>query len=384
MRFEILKEKEFKKIENNFELSTYYQTVAWANLKKITNWQPHYIAVKKDKKIVAAALLLSKNILGKYKLFYSPRGLMLDYNDNELLTFFVSELKKYIKSKKGFALKIDPCVEYTRRDNETNVIEDKNINKIVKDLKKLGFHHYGFTKEYTKETQYRWTYYLDVDKSWEELKKNMNQRCKRCINKQEKYPLVLVDVTEDNIKDFKNIMEHTSIRQNHFDRSLEYYKKLQEVLEDRIKLNIIYLDKKKFLKEHKDDKLYDLIKEENQDMIPISAGVFIEDKEYLHYVYGGTYSNYMPLMAQYKIHVEMINYAKEKNIKTYDFGGISGSFDKSSPYYGIFDFKRGFGGYIVEYIGEFDLLINKPMYYTYNIMLKAYQLLRKIKSKIKR
>ena len=80
----------------------------------------------------------------------------------------------------------------------------------------------------------------------------------------------------------------------------------------------------------------------------------------------------------------MINYAKEKNIKTYDFGGISGSFNKSSPYYGIFDFKRGFGGYIVEYIGEFDLLINKPLYYTYNIMLKTYQVLRKIKSKIKR
>lgn len=384
MKFEILTEKEFKKIENNFELSTYYQTIAWANLKKITGWDSHYVAVKKDKKIVAAALILSKNILGKYKLFYAPRGLMLDYNDTELLTFFVRELKKYIKTKKGFALKIDPCVEYTKRDNDVNIIEEKNTDKVVKNLIKLGFHHYGFTEEYTKETQYRWTYYLDVDKSWEELKKNMNQRCKRCINKQEKYPLVLKDVTKDNIKDFKAIMEHTSIRQNHFDRSLEYYKKLQEVLEDRIKLNVIYLDKKKFLKEHKDDKLYDSIKEEKQDMIPISAGVFIEDKEYLHYVYGGTYSHYMPLMAQYKIHVEMINYAKEKNIKTYDFGGISGSFDKSSPYYGIFDFKRGFGGYIVEYIGEFDLLINKPLYYTYNIMLKAYQVLRKIKSKIKR
>jgi len=384
MEFKILTEKEFSKIENKFENSTYYQTVAWAKLKKINGWDAHYVGVKNNNKYVACALILSKKILGNFKMFYSPRGLLLDYNDIELLNFFIEKLKIYIKKEKGFLLKIDPCIEYQIRDNDTNVISDNNNGEIVNNLIKLKFKHYGFTKDYTRETQYRWTYYLNVDKSWDELKINMNKRCKRCINKQEKYPLTLVEVNKENIIDFKKIMEHTSVRQKHFDRSLDYYKKLQEVLEDRIQLNIIYLDKNKFLKDCADDKLYDLVKDEKEDMIPISAGVFIEDKDYLHYVYGGTYSHYMPLMAQYKIHVEMINYAKEKNIKIYDFGGISGSFDKDSVYYGIYDFKRGFGGYIVEYIGEFDLLINKPLYYLYCFMLRCYQFLKKIKSIIKR
>jgi len=384
MKFEVLNEKEFLKIENNFLDSNYYQTIAWAKLKEITGWQAHYVGVKKNNKFIAISLLLSKNLIGKYKLFYSPRGPLLDYNNKELLNFFIKEIKEYIKSKQGFVYKIDPCLTYSTKDNDINPITDKENKDVINNLLKLKFKHYGFTKDYTKETQYRWSYYLEVDKSWDELKKNMNQRCKRCIKKQEKYPLILKEVTDENIMDFKKIMEHTSIRQKHFDRSLDYYKKLQEVFKDRIKLVTIYLDKKKFLDNFKEDKLYDKIKEEKEDLIPISAGVFILDKDYLHYVYGGTYSYYMPLMAQYKIHVEMINLAKEKNIKIYDFGGISGNFDKDSTGYGIFDFKRGFGGYIIEYIGEFDLIINKPMYYLYNLMLKIYQGLKKIKSIIKR
>lgn len=378
MKFKILDENSFSLIANNFANSTYYQTTAWANLKKTTNWNAHYVGVEKNNKYIAAALLLSKNLFNNYKLFYSPRGLMLDYDNKNLLEFFVKHLKKYIKSQKGFVLKIDPCLEYSRKDNNLNIICEKQNNKVINNLISLGFKHYGFTKDYTKEVQYRWTYYLDITKSWEELKNNMNKRCKRCLNKQTKYPLKLVNITNKNIIDFKKIMEHTSTRQKHFDRSLEYYQKLQETLKERAILNIIYLDKKEFLKKFTEDKLYNIVKEEKRDLIPISAGVFILDKDYLHYVYGGTYSYYMPLMAQYKIHEEMINYAKKKNIKIYDFGGISGSFDKKSPYYGIFDFKRGFGGYIVEYIGEFDLITNKTIYYLYKLIENIYKKIKKI------
>lgn len=57
----------------------------------------------------------------------------------------------------------------------------------------------------------RWSYILNVNKSIEDIKKDMDQRCRRCIKKYERYPLELTYV--DNIsklKDFKDIMESTA------------------------------------------------------------------------------------------------------------------------------------------------------------------------------
>ena len=45
--------------------------------------------------------------------------------------------------------------------------------------------------------------------------------------------------------------------------------------------------------------------------------------------------------------------------------------------YGIYEFKKGFGGRVVELIGEFDLIISKPKYNLYNFMLKIYNKLKK-------
>ena len=204
----------------------------------------------------------------------------------------------------------------------------------------------------------------------------MDQRCRRCIRKYKKYPLKLVDVDDNNIKDFKEIMEHTANRQNHFDRNLEYYKSLDKYLDERSKLVIIYLDKKIYLENFKEDKLYNIISKEPKDKIPISAGVFIFDKERANYVYGGTYKKYMSLMAQYKLQIDMINHAIDLEIPLYDFGGISGNFKPNTKNYGVYEFKRGFGGYVVEYIGEFDLILNKL---GYNIYDKSYGIYRELK-----
>ncbi len=49
----------------------------------------------------------------------------------------------------------------------------------------------------------------------------------------------------------------------------------------------------------------------------------------------------------------MINYALEKGCKLYDFGGIPCYEDEKSPTYGIYKFKKGFGGEVVNYAGDF-------------------------------
>jgi len=61
----------------------------------------------------------------------------------------------------------------------------------------------------------------------------------------------------------------------------------------------------------------------------------------------------------------------------YDFGGISGDIEnENNPHYGLYRFKRGFNGYIREFIGEYDLVLNPAVYHAYNVADKLRQKLR--------
>ena len=382
MEFIELAEKEFNNVCNKFKEGSFYQTTAWAKIKEKNGWNHYYVGVKEKNTIVACSLILGKKMyLNKY-LYYAPRGMLLNYDNLELLDFFVSNLKKFLTQKGGILLKMDPLVEYQKHDKFGNTIGEENNQSLVKHLTELGFKHHGLTKGYTDEAQFRWSYCMDINKSEEEMFKEMDQRCRRCIRKYERYPLKIEEVNEENIQDFKGIMEHTAKRQNHFDRTTEYYQSLDKGFQDSSRLSIIYLDKQKYLKEFKEDKMYDIISKDPRKKIPVSAGVFIFDSNRANYVYGGTYKEYMPLMAQYKLQMEMIKIAQKKKLSIYDFGGISGDFDSNSENYGVYEFKRGFGGYVTEYIGEFDLILNKVEFKLYNSAYKVYRGLKHTMAKI--
>ena len=50
------------------------------------------IGVKDKNKVVAATLMYSIGTFMKKKRFYSSRGFIIDYNNMELLTFFVDKI----------------------------------------------------------------------------------------------------------------------------------------------------------------------------------------------------------------------------------------------------------------------------------------------------
>lgn len=382
MEFVQLAEEEFKSVQDILPGASYYQTTNWARIKADNGWKYLFVGVIKENQIIAASLILWKEVFLKRKIFYAPRGFLLNYQDFELLRFFTSELKKFIKGRKGILVKIDPLVEYQHHNAKGQVIPDGfSGSGICLELMELGYRHKGFTVGYTDEIQCRWSYCLDLSLSREALLSGMDKRCRRCIRKYEKYPLVTVDVDETNMDDFKAIMEHTAIRHHHFDRSKQYYQSLQNHMEDRVKMLVVYLDRNAYLKNNEQDKLYEKIQKDNRNWIPLSAGVFIFDTDRVHYVYGGTYACYMPLMAQYKLQMDMIDLALARGIPVYDFDGISGDFSEGSPNYGVYEFKRGFGGYAVEYIGEFDLIICPWLYHLYNAGYQIYRQNKKWRGK---
>ena len=426
-----LSSKEFKIWADKNEQITFHQTKNWANLKKTNNWDSYYVGLKDKDNIVAASLLLSKEIkIIKKKIFYSPRGFLINYNDKNILKEFTEEIKKYIKEKNGIFVKIDPYIEYVEHDNNGDIVENGYNNKgSIENLKRLGYKHFGFNL--MQDTlQPRWMHVIETkNKTLDDIMKDMESKTRQILRKNEKCGIHTREITKEELPIFKDIMKHTSDRREFVDRPLSYYEnmwynlhddgilkiliaeidfkeyeqntklekeQIEKELEDRIykkENNLLKMNDKKYNQSNKQDeeqierlkKQLEKIKEYQKEYgnKTILGGIMflIYGNEVLS-LHGGSHAKLMQFQSAYTLHFEGIKYAVENNYKRYNFYGITGDFRKENPLYGLYLFKKSFGGHVVELIGEFDLVISSFWYHAYNIAFKTYHSIKHIKKKI--
>ncbi len=93
MRLRKLNNQEFKQWTNNHPQITFHQTKEWAKFKEYSGWHAYYVGLEDEHKIVAAACIFAKEIpIIKKRVFYSPRGFLIDYKNKELLNTFTKEI----------------------------------------------------------------------------------------------------------------------------------------------------------------------------------------------------------------------------------------------------------------------------------------------------
>ena len=84
-------------------------------------------------------------------------------------------------------------------------------------------------------------------------------------------------------------------------------------------------------------------------------------------------------MPNYLLQWEMIRWALGKGCETYDFRGVSGDMDENNPLYGLYRFKKGFNGEMVELVGELDYVL-KPC--SYLAVEKGIKLFKEIRTRL--
>ena len=106
--------------------------------------------------------------------------------------------------------------------------------------------------------------------------------------------------------------------------------------------------------------------------IPLSAAMFMLYGDEVVYLFSGSDEKYMKdYNAQYELQWYMIKYAVEHKFKRYNFYGIHG-LPKDGQTDGVYEFKKGFGGQVIEMAGTYELPIDHKFY-------QAKKLLKKIK-----
>ena len=96
---------------------------------------------------------------------------------------------------------------------------------------------------------------------------------------------------------------------------------------------------------------------------PIAGTLAIHYGDKVWYLYGASSNEHRNLMPNYLLQWRMIQWAIETGCRVYDFRGVSGDLSEDNPLYGLYKFKKGFGGEFTEFVGEMDLVINKPVYF---------------------
>ena len=406
MEFFELTEQEYESYWKNHPLKTFLSSKEIGKLRKKRNWQVNYVGIKENDTLCGATMLLSKRKkLNKYE-FYSPRGFLIDYNNQKLLEYFTKEIINYIKSKNGYKLRIDPYIINKERDRDGNIIKDgKNNEKIINNLKQLGFKKVP----QNKNEQVTWMFSLDLEgKTEEDILKEMKPNTRNIIKKTEKIGIKIKELALDELPKFNNIIKSTGIRKHFITRDNSYYEDMYKLFHQKneVKYYITELDlnnyvelleKEKYDKENKlqrknikqtkkeelekdikilENKIIDakdIKRRTNSDIITLSGSMFMLIEPEIVYLSSGNYEEYLKFNSQYLIQWELIKYGIKNGFKKHNFYGIPENINEHPKDYGIYEFKKGFNGYVEELIGEYEL----PITWHY----KLFKLIHKMKGK---
>ena len=397
--------------------SHFLQSYSWGELAKIKKGlTPYYLGLVDEKKnILGTALLLQKHLPLNYCYFYCPRGYIINYEDENLLKEMTKEIIKFAKSKKAIFVKIDPDLiykNYNYLDEEQELPYD--INRIFENLKKIGYKHLGFTKNF-ETMQPRYTFRIDLNQSLEEIEEHFSKTTKQRIAKAKKLDTYVEIGTEKDLKEFYHLMTLTETRKDFVSYNEDYYntlydifngsqngkatlflgkvnidrtiKKIKENLKTvnnqisilpidnlsksaKNKLNELTRQKENYNKEIK--KFEDYKKEYGNDLT-LSAHMIIEYADKAWVLYAGNHNILTETYVNYYTYEKHIKYCKEKGLNVYDQFGTVGDLSKNNPRFGLHEFKKKFGGNYIEFLGEFDYIINKPMYFIFTKLVPFYR-----------
>ena len=364
------------------------QAIEWSAIKK--TWGAVRVAVSDDEdNIIAAAQVLTRK-----GLWYVPRGPILDYNNKELLGFFLTNLKKFAKTKQAKLVKLDIpiAVKDEKLANFKDVDVDRSNDELIKTFKSYGYNHKGFSLDMSSTIQPRFNTVTKLEQPVPDL---FSKDTRRLIRDADKKFVEVRRCGKENLDDFLFALACTEKRKNISLRGREYFENLLDTFGDNALLYISYINVEKALKECHNrkenlekeieelgekspkkkrtleeqvagtDKLIALfngleIEDKSKDQV-ISAAITIAYGNHAEIIYAGMNEDFAKLPAQYKVFSDTMKKAQEMGISEVSMGGIEGSLNDS-----LLGFKSKFSPNIVEYYGEFDLVISHVFNLMYN------------------
>ena len=396
MELRELSKKEFDDYALNHPLGSFQQTSYWGKFMEGDKFHAYYVGCFIKEKIVGASLLLSCEIRKKIRVFYAPRGFLIDYKNEELLKEFTEEVKNFIIEKHGVILKIDPYILVRDRDNDGNIIEGGVNNQFVE----INLTNANFIKV-NDRIQPKWLSRINLkEKNLEDVFNKFSSKARQTIRRNERLGFKVRDLDFKEIDKFMVIINKEENKYNTVSPTITFFQDLKLAFDGDIKFKEVYFKREevisnidkiiidvnkekevrinnyhnskmtvdyfidKELEDEKEIKRLENLKEyfsKCSDDVSMGIYMFITTGNEIVSLNGGIVDEYNKLDASYTLHYEMIKYAIENGYKYYNLYEIGDITDSNNKFANSYNYKKNFGGEVIELVGEYDLIIN-PKY----------------------
>lgn len=307
------------------ENSPFFQTLEWGEIEKNHHTKVEQYDIFDGKSRIGVMQIFEKKAKRGHFLHVRHGPVLKKWTKTYAreLAFF---LKKLAEEKNASFVRISPLIR-----------EGTHSEKF---LKSAGFR---FSPVYNIDAENRWVLNLDQEEST--ILSGMRKTTRYMIRRGEKEGIeVQSELTSDLFKKFEKIYQQTALIKGFVPHNLvreefEYFQKIGKA------------------------KLY-LAQQKNKIL---AGALIIYSQNSAIYRHGATSEVGRKTAASYLLQWHAIQEARKNGIKYYDFWGISKDENPKNPWYGLSSFKKGFGGFQVDYLHSLDLPVSKRYWITFII-----------------
>lgn len=347
--------------------ASHMQVPSWGDVKP--DWRAESLGWFDDEgdegegRLVGVGLVLYRPLprIKRY-LAYLPEGPLIDWAAPDLDRWLVP-MAAYLKSQGAFSVKMGPPVVVRRwsadavkaaiadpaarrlRDAEATSYAPQAFD-VADRLRRMGWQQNepGGEDGGFAAGQPRYVFQVPfAGRSLEDIHRGLNQQWRRNIKKAEKAGVTVVRGGYEDLPAFYSLYAETAERDRFLPRPLPYFQRMWSALTaedpDRMRL---------YLAHHEGDVL--------------AAATMLTVGEHVWYSYGASTSRRREVQPNNAMQWRMMADAHELGAAVYDLRGITDTLEDTNHLLGLLRFKVGTGGEAAEYLGEWDLPLNRLLH----------------------
>jgi len=308
------------------------QSYEWGELTPDLGGEALRIGVVDDQGNLCAAMLtlISPIPILRRMYFYAPRGPVTDEPDSPAMTVLLNFVKAEARKRGAFMLKIEPSVE------------DGNTRWLTA-LHKRGFR----PTPYSSHFRHEWVLDLRPDEKTllagmkEKWRYNIRLAGRKGVN-------VRRGEGQADIDTFYRLYETTSTRDEFFIHDKTHYENVMRLYSqgDRAAL---------FLAEYEGE--------------AVAGIIVLRFGRWSWYMYGASSNEHRNLMPNHLLQWNGMQWARSHGCWYYNFRGIPDVLEEGEDLWGVYIFKRGFGGFALRSLETHDLVYQPLIYAAYRRLL---------------
>ena len=316
------------------------QSHLWGRQKSAWEFKAAVVRGMDGKIKGSMAFLIRRAPLFGRSMMYSCRGPVCDTGDEETFSRLIAAAKILAKRCKAYVIKIDPDIPVGNTD-------------FIAMLERHGFECVSRGESF-ESAQPKFVFRLDLkDRDASEIFLSFSQKTRYNLRKAQRSGVeIRLGGTED-VDDFERLMIITGRRDGFIVRGAEYFRSLLDIFGESARLYMAYYEG-----------------------VPIAGAVAVAFGDKVWYLYGASANEHRDKMPNYLLQWSIICWALERGSRIYDFRGVSGDLSEDNPLYGLYRFKKGFGGEFTEFIGEYELVLDRRMNFCVGSSIRLYRWLR--------